>query len=239
MPTATKAIVLSSLKYGESSLIVRMYTEASGRQSYMLKGILKRRKGGLRPGFFQPLTQLEIVSGTARPGRLGYLREALIAYPYATVHSDIRKGAVALFLSEVLSESIREEETNPELFSYLEHTLQWLDQHHRIANFHIRFLMGLTRYLGFYPDQTDNHAPYFDLSEGAFCSKPGLNPVLAEANLAAFRDILGTNFDAIHTVELTQAQRRELLHALILYYEIHLQGFKKPRSLTVLDEVFS
>ncbi|MBC2838017.1 DNA repair protein RecO [Robiginitalea sp. SC105] len=239
MPTATKAIVLNSLKYGDTSLIVRMYTEQAGRQAYLLKGVLGRRKGGLRAGFFQPLTQLEVVAGNSRSGKLGYLKEALIGYPYASIHSDVRKGAIALFLSEVLSESIREEEPNSELYSYLEHTLQWLDQHGQVANFHLRFLLGLTRYLGFYPDQTDPGAPYFDLAEGAFCRKPGLNPVLSGPNLESFRKILGINFDAIHEVELTQGRRRELLKSLLLYYEIHLQGFKQPRSLTVFDEVFS
>ncbi len=239
MLTATKAIVLNSLKYGDTSLIVRMYTEKEGRLSFLLKGILKRRKGGLRAGFFQPLTQLEIVARATRSGDLSYLKEAHISHPYVSIHSDVRKEAVALFLSEVLSECIREQEGNAELYSYLEHTLQWLDQHDQVANFHIRFLLGLTRYLGFYPDQSDAGAPYFDLEEGAFCQKPGIGPVLSGTDLETFRKFLGIKFDAIHHIGLTQNQRRALLKSLILYYGIHLQGFREPRSLTVLDAVFS
>lgn len=239
MPITTKAIVLSSLKYGDTSLIVRTYTEAAGLQSFLLKGILKRRKGGLTAGYFQPLTQLEVVASPSRSGKLGYLKEAVISQPYESLHADVRKGAVCMFLSEVLSQCIREEEPNPRLYSYLEHTLQWLDHHDRIANFHIRFLLGLTRYLGFYPDQTGAGASYFDLTEGAFCRQPGLNPVISGEELDGFRKFLGIKFDAIHQVPLTPKLRRDLLKTLIQYYEIHLQGFKKPRSLDILDEVFS
>ncbi len=239
MSVATKAVVLSSLRYGDSSLIVRAYTRAAGLQSFLLKGILKQQKGRLRSAMFQPLTQLEVVTGPLRPGKLGYLKEARISVPYATLHTDIRKSTIALFLSEVLTGCIREEEANPELFSYLEHTLQWLDHHSNTANFHIRFLLGLSRYLGFYPDCEASQAAYFDLAEGAFCTAQPLNPVISGRPLEQFRAFLGINFDAIDQVKMTQAERRDLLRLLVIYYELHVHGFKKPRSLTVLDEVFS
>lgn len=236
---ATKAIVLSSLRYGDSSLIVRLYTEASGLQSFMLKGILGRRRGAMSAGLFQPLTQLEVVAVPSRSGKLGYLREAGIGEPYTTVHSEVRKSTIAMFLSEVLSQSIQEESPNLPLFKYLQHSLQWLDHHDRIANFHIYFMLGLSRYLGFYPDMENREAPYFDLQEGAFTPDPALNPSISGENLLCFKSFLGIKFDEIDRIRMTHDQRSTLLKSLVEYFQIHLQGFRKPRSLAVLDEVFS
>jgi DNA repair protein RecO (recombination protein O) len=239
MRIRTKAIVLSTLKYGDNSLIAKVFTSEAGLQSFMLKGILQSRKGKLKSALFQPLTQLELIAKTNPSGKLGYIQEALLSYPYTTVHSDIRKSTIALFLSEILGQSIREQNPDPSLFEFLEASLQWLDQHDKIANFHIGFLIGLTRHLGFYPDMANLEAPFFDLVEGAFCPEPSLNPCLSGVELEHFRTFLGTNFDEIHTIPLIQKQRQILLKQLVSYFEVHLHGFSKPRSLVVLDAVFS
>lgn len=239
MSEVAKAIVLSSIKYGDTSLIVKAFTEARGLQTYMVRGILKKRKGGFKAGHFLPLTQLELSATPSKGGKLGYVRTASIACPYTSVHSDVRKSSVALFLSEMLTQCIREESPNPDLFHYLESAFQWLDQQEHSANFHLRFLMGLTRFLGFYPDTTDRTAPYFDLQEGAFVREPQLNPVISGELLDDFNNILGTKFEALERVKMTQKRRRELIRTLVLYFQIHLHGFKEPRSLGVLDEVFS
>ena len=126
--------------------------------------------------FFQPLTQLEIVAKTSASGSLGYIREASISYGYHSLHTEVRKGAVALFLAEVLSQCLRESEIEPRLFQYVETTLQWLDQQEEMANFHIRFLIGLTRHLWFFPDLSSIEGSHFDLVERAFCVNPSWNP---------------------------------------------------------------
>ncbi|MEJ2584108.1 MAG: DNA repair protein RecO [Robiginitalea sp.] len=239
MRIRTKAIVLSTLKYGDHSLIAKAFTSEAGLQSFMLKGILRSRKGKLKSAFFQPLTQLEIIAKTNPSGKLGYIQEALLSYPYTSVHADIRKSSIALFLSEMLGQSIREQDPDPSLFEFLEASLQWLDQHDKIANFHLGFLIGLTRHLGFYPDTENLQAPFFDLVEGAFYREPSLNPCMSGAEVEHFRKFLGTKFDVIHTIRLTQKERQNLLSQLVSYFEVHLHGFSKPRSLVVLDAVFS
>ena len=239
MSVKTKAIVISSLKYGDNSLIVRAITEQSGLQSFLLKGILNTRRGKLRPALFQPLTQLELVTHLNSPGKLAYIREAVLSYHYSTLHTQVAKSAVGLFLADILVQSIREQEPDPNMFRYIESSLQWLDQHERIANFHIRFLIGLTRYLGFYPGQGDGGEAYFDLVEGAFHAEASWNPCMTGPELMHFRAFLGTNFDAIHHIRMSQKERKPLVQSLVRYFEIHLHGFRKPRSIDVLDEVFS
>ncbi|MDT7829066.1 DNA repair protein RecO [Pricia sp. S334] len=238
MPITTKAIVLTSLKYGDTSLIVRAFTASDGMKSYLLKGVMSSKKRKLKSAYFQPLAQLEIVADHKNKGTLERIREARIHYAYQTVHSDMAKNATTLFLAETLGYCIREEERNQGLFEFLEASLQWLDTHSQTANFHCHFLIQLTKYLGFYPDTSDMHASCFDLMEGEFTDTPSLHPVLTGENLGNFKSFMGMHFDAIHTIKMNKTGRRELLQSLVLYFELHLQGFRKPKSLAVLNEVF-
>lgn len=239
MQLTTKAIVLTSLKYGDKSLIVKVFTASDGLKSYLLRGVLASRKGKLKPAYFQSLTQLEIVAYHKNKGTLESIREAKVNYYYQTLHSAIAKNAMTLFLAEMLGNSIHEEEPNQSLFDYLEASLQWLDAHDDITNFHIYFLIRLTKYLGFYPDTNDMESSCFDLMEGEFTNTPSLNPILTGENLSYFKIFLGINFDSIHNVKMNKSNRQELLQSLVLYFELHLQGFRKPKSLAVLNEVFS
>ncbi len=239
MQVKTKAIVLSSLKYGDTSLIVKAYTASDGLKSYLLKGVFSSRRGKLKVAQFQPLTQLEIVAVHKNKGTLERIREAKVVYPYNSIHSEIAKNAITLFLSEILVNSIQEEQPQPDLFQFIEHALQWLDAHNECSNFHLYFLLSLTRYLGFYPDTSQFESPYFDLVEGEFTSVPTLNPNLSDRDLDLFKSILGTNFDALERIRLNKKDRQKLLEAIVQYFELHLHGFRKPRSLSILNQVFS
>ncbi|CAZ95508.1 MULTISPECIES: DNA repair protein RecO [Zobellia] len=239
MQLTTKAIVLSSLKYGDTSLIVKAFTVSDGVKPYLLRGVLASKKGKLKSAYFQPLTQLEIVANHRNKGALESIREAKIHYAYQTLHSDISKNAMTMFLSEMLANSIHEEEPNPSLFEFIEVSLQWLDTQVDFANFHIYFLIRLTKYLGFYPDTEQMGASSFDLLEGEFTDTPSLNPILSGENLTYFKTFLGINFDGIHHIKMNKGNRQELLQSLVLFYELHLQGFRKPKSLAILNEVFS
>ena len=238
MQVTTKALILSAIKYGDTSLIVKAFTASDGIKSYLLRGVLTSKKGKLKTAYFQPLTQLEIVANHRNKGTLESIREAKVYYHYQTLYAEMSKNAMTLFLAELLSNSIREEEQNLPLFNYLEASLQWLDMHQDIANFHLFFMLSLSRYLGFFPDVNELDQPYFDLLEGEFTSVESLNPTMRGENLYFFKSFLGTNFDAINFIKMKKSNRQELLKSLILYFELHLQGFRKPKSLAVLNEVF-
>ena len=239
MQLTTKAIILTSLKYGDTSLITKAFTATDGLKSYLLKGVLSSKKGKLKAAYFQPLTQLEIVANHKNKGNLERISEAKVSYHYQTLHTEIAKSAMTQFLAEMLSNSIHEEEENQGLFDYIEASLQWLDNNSTISNFHLHFLINLTRYLGFYPDTNDVNANYFDLVEGEFVNKISLNPLLLGENLNFFKTFLGTNFDEIQSIKMNKKNRQELLKSIVLYFELHLQGFRKPKSLAILNEVFS
>lgn len=239
MLVKTKAIVFSALRYSEADLIVKCFTEKSGVKTYLLRGILKSKKGKIKASLFQPLTQLEIEANHKDKGTLEYLREARLNSTYQTLHTNIQKSTVVLFLAEVLKNAIKEEEANLELYHFLETTLNWFDSHEKTANFHLFFLVKLTRYLGFYPDDTQLNKPVFNLLDGSFQDVETNDACISDASVEVLQQLLGTNFEGLSAVKLNQTGRSGFLLMILKYYEIHLQGFHKPKSLTVLNEIYN
>lgn len=240
MLVSTKAIVLSSIKYGDTSLIVKCFTEEDGCKSYLLRGVLSSKKSKIKSSYFQPLMQLNIVGNHNNKGNLNNLKEVHVSNPYQSLYSNIFKQSIVFFLSEVLNTSLREEEPNTELFKYIETSLLWLDLHEHISNFHLLFLLNLTKYLGFYPELENLEFDVFDLLEGRFVNKiTHHNNVVANEELMEFKKLLGINIEALHKVEFNAVNRHRILDILIRYFELHLTGFKRPKSLEVLRQVFS
>lgn len=236
---STKAIVISTIKYSDSSLIAKIYTKEAGLVSYLIKGVLKSKKGKLKAAYFQPLTQLTIVASHQDKRGLQSIREARVSYIYKTIHTDIVKQSIAMFLSEVMSSSIQEEEANVLLFDYLENAFLWLDSHDNTTNFHLLFLLNLTKFLGFYPDMSEAAKNGFHLREGVFTDLLYDNEVVKGDEFLQFKKLLGTHFDSIESINFSKKQRQGILQMLIRYFELHLDGFKNPKSLGVLEAVFS
>ena len=238
MIQTTKAIVINTIKYGDTSLIATCYTEIHGIKTYMLKGILASKKSTIKLAYFQPLMVLNLTANHNNKGTLNYIKEVEVLNFNHSIYSTIKKQAIALFLSEIVHFSIREEEQNSQLYQYLETSFLWLETHDNCSNFHLLFLLNLTKYLGFYPEMKDTNSAYFDLIEGSFTNQNIFNAVSGE-NLVQFKKLLGINFDVLHQVDFSATNRQTILSILIQYFELHLSGFKKPKSLTVLKAVFS
>ena len=236
---STKAIVISAIKYSDSSLIVRLYTKEVGLVSYLLKGILKSKKGKLRTAYFQPLTQLSIISSHQEKRNLQLLKEAQVIHVYESIHTSIVKQSIVLFLSEILTSAIQEEENNTLLYEYLESSLIWFDSHEQISNFHLLFLLNLTKFLGFYPDVSQSNKNGFHLREGFFTDDLQNKEVIKGTEINQFKKLLGINFDTIECMNFSKTERQRLLQTLIRYFELHLGGFRTPKSLAVLETVFS
>ncbi|MDY0781310.1 DNA repair protein RecO [Tenacibaculum sp. IB213877] len=236
---STKAIVFSALKYGDSSLIIKCFTESEGMKSYMVRGILKSKKGKLKPAYFQPLTQLLLTANHNNRGNLNSIKEVQVVNPYETIYTSVVKQTIILFLSEVLTGIIKEEEENKSLYHFIETALIWLDTHNSISNFHLLFLLNLSRFLGFYPDASNREALAFNLVEGSFTNSAHEKLVITGGELMSFKKLLGINFDAIHTISFSKKERQVILRLIVKYFELHLDGFKKPKSLDVLETVFN
>lgn len=237
MQVKTKAIVISALKFQEKSLIVKCFTQSDGLKSYFVRDAFSSRKSNQKIAYFQPLTILEIEAVHKNKGTLENFKEIKLAATFQTIPNDVVKSTIVMFLSEMLHHSIHEEEKNEALFVFLETALLWLDNHDETANFHLILLLEITKYLGFYPDISDMDMPFFEMTEGVFTPFHAISS-LSEHETKLFKKLIDLKFDndqkTFHVIE-----RQLLLKIVIDYYSFHLQGFKKPKSLDVLKEVFS
>ena len=237
MLVKTKAIVISSIKYQEKSLIVKCFTESDGLKSYFVQSAFSSKKSNQKIAYFQPLTLLEIEANHKNKGTLEHFKEIKLATAYQTINTDIIKSTIVIFLSEILHHSIQEEEKNESLFTFLETALLWLDTHEETSNFHLILLLEVTKFLGFYPDTSEIEGNYFEMKEGSFTPFLGTS-CLSQDETHLFKRLLELKFDSNQKI-FAGIERQLLLKILLEYYTIHLDGFKKPKSLDVLKEVFA
>ena len=100
-------------------------------------------------------------------------------------------------------------------------------------------MLNLSKFLGFYPDVSNMELEYFDLVEGRFSKDLSQSKnVLSGDVLKEFKLLLGINFDSLEKILLNSSERHEILKVLIQYFELHLTGFRTPKSLEVLKTLF-
>lgn len=240
MLTKTPAIVLHALKYGETRLIVDMFTRSHGRLSFIVS-LPKSPKGKIKKQFFQPLTMLEIETDVRPRLQLQKLSDVRLLYPFSTIPFEPEKLAISLFLAEFLYYAVRGEQQNVPLFDYVTGSIQWLDgQEGRFANFHLVFLMRLSRFLGFYPN-LDGYTTgdYFDLRESIFSAQPPVHrDFLQPAEAEIVQLMMRMDYATMHLYRLSHHDRNRLLEVALTYYRLHLPDFPELKSLTVLQELY-
>ncbi len=237
MLVKTKAIVISSLRYQEKSLIVKCFTASDGLKSYYVRDAFSSRKSTQKTVYFRPLNILEIEAAHKNNGRLEYFKEVRLAHPYYSINTDIVKTSIAIFISEILHHCIKEEEQNQNLYDYLETALLWLDTHDEAANFHLILLLEITKFLGFYPENSTNQNPFFEMTDGVFVPYETIS-CLSENETQLLRKLMLLKFDGTAKT-FHVSERQALLKILMDYYSLHLDGFIRPKSIEVFKEVFS
>jgi len=235
----TKGIVLHQIKYQENSIIAYIYTEAFGRQAYLIQGI-HNKKSKIKNQLLQPLFLLEMEVFNKETTGLQSIKELRNFPAFSTIPFDISKSTISLFLAEVLYRSLKEEEKNKNLFDFLFNSLQSLDYIQNVKNFHIYFLIKYTKYLGFYP--TDNYSTetcFFDLCTGNFTKSPPDNHRYMYAKQSeTLHKILNMNQEEVLHLSLHSSTRLYLSKKITDYFAIHLEGFGKINSLDVLEAIF-
>lgn len=236
----TRGIVLHTTRYGDTSLVVHSYTEQSGRQSFMVKGVRKSRKDN-RANMFQPLFILDFEVYHKDTREMQLVKEVNRAVPLNSIPYDITKSTQAIFMAEILYRVIKEEEPNPMLAHFLMNTIQYLDALVEASpDFHIIFLFQLSRYLGFYPHKSSRKEDlYFDLASGRFNStftEPDIQ--LDKPASALWRSYMSSDYQQIKGLGMNSIQRKKVLDNLVRYYKFHVDGMGEVRSLEVLHEFF-
>lgn len=233
----TRGIVLRTTKYGDASVIVKIYTEQFGVQSYIVNSV-RSIKGKGKASLYQHGHLLDLVVYYKDQGNIFRISECQFAHVYQEIPFQVVKGAMLLFYVEVLNKVLPEHDPNLSLFDFVFSSLIDLDQTDRpLANHSLWFLLGLCKYLGFYPEV--GGGKYFDLREGACTdTMPAYTDFLSEQQTQALRSCLEPQLRNYDQLTLTPAQRRPLLHQMLRYYQLHLSGFGSVRSIDVLESLF-
>lgn len=241
MLTKTEAIVLRAFKYGESRMIVDMYTRDHGRLSFGVP-LPKSSKGRLKKQLFQPLTLLSIEVDVRQNLQLQKLANATVHTPLPSLQTDPVKLSVTLFLDEFLYHALKGEQQNVPLFDYVASSLLWLDgAEGTIANFHLVFVMRLARFLGFHPN-LDDYSPgdFFDLRASSFCRQQPLHrDVLQPQEAEKVQLMMRMDYATMHLFQMSRHDRQRLLEIALNYYRIHLPAFPELKSLSVLQEMWA
>ena len=225
----TRGIALSYIRYRETSIIAKIYTEEFGMQSYIINGVRSAKSKTNRIAFFQPLTLLDlVVYHKNKEQTLHRISEVKCSLPFKSLPFDFVKSSMALFVTEILVKTLREEEKDELLFQFLHDSVLYLEEAaDQFENFHLRFLSKLAAFLGFGADNvreieqqfTENQYPY----------------IFDKTTREALQIFVLTPYDYVHAFD--RQRRHQLLDALLFFYKIHLEGLGEIRSLEVLREL--
>lgn len=237
----TRAISIHTIRYGENSIIAYVYSESHGRLSIMVHSAFGKGKRAGNAVFFQPLNIIDIVFYKKENQSIAKLKEVSQGLITDTIPFDPIKRVIALFMGEVIYRSVKEEVANPPMFQFLVNSIQILDVlRSGFSNFHLVFLMQLTRQLGFFPgNQWSELNPYFDLKNGVFVHSEPLHPLfISKMNSKMLNAIIQTSFENVDDIKLNHSQRNVIIRDLLSYYQVHLGSVSDIKSLPVLTEVF-
>ena len=241
----TKGIVLRSVKYGETSLVVTIFTELFGLQSFIVNGVrASTKKGTGKANLFQPTAMLDLVVYHNELKQLNRIKEFKWHYLYQHIFSDVPKNAVALFMIELLTKCLKQPEPNPELFEFVEDAFIHLDESNGavMSNFPLFFALHLPAFFGFrISDDHSDETPILDLQEGTFVAeKPDHLHFLEGKQAEITSELLKTmQPEELDQIKLNQDFRRQLLFAYEIYYKLHIQEFGTLKTLPVLKEVLN
>jgi len=239
MDKKTHCIVLKTVKFRDNKLIVDFLTREEGRVSAVWK-ITTSNKSKVRRQFFQPLSILEVDFSRSPHQTLATINDARIAEVYSTLPFDGIKMSLAFFIAEFLNYSTRDLITDALLYDFVEQSLLWLDTSERgIANFHLMFMMRMSRFLGFYPDMSGySNGCYFDLREGIFCSHVPLHSDYLKSDEAEKMLLLMRMTPSnLHLFSMSRTERNRIIDIALHFYQIHIPSFGEIKSLGILREL--
>ena len=237
----TRGIVLHNLPYNDTYAITLIYTEEFGRVPY-LTSQSKSRKSRVPRSLFHPLAILDLEVEHKNLRDIQRIKEIKIHIPLVAILTDPVKSALGIFLAELISKVIREEQTNLPLFDFLLQSVQVLELTDASpANFHLAFMIRLSRLLGFYPDSTGyQKGMFFDMRNGVFTvNKPAHIDFLPPDESAAFYNFLRMTYENMQMFRFSGRERQAIILRILEYYRLHLSDFPEIKSLEVLHDVFS
>lgn len=239
MLVSDRFIVFNYTRFSDSSIILHALSQQHGRLSVMVYGFGSKGKSKLVA--FHPFSLIDTVY-SFKPGRdIQKLKEYKINPLLTNCISDIRKSTILIFLSEITAKSVREETPDPQLFGFVEKSIEMLElMETGLAYFHLAFLVKLSRYLGFSPNSDSLQQPFFDLVSGhGIQQKPAHGHYLHQPMFEKLYQLLTLNYNQLDTLSWNRNERDTLMEAILNWYSFHVSGLKTIHSYQVLREIFA
>lgn len=240
MVTTTLAIVLKVVKYGESQLVVDLYTLADGRISVICHAS-RSGKAKIQRRVFQPMSFLEVVYVVSKKAGLARLKEAAVSQPFVSIPADAAKLGQILFVAEFLGYALKGEQADKTLFDFIQTSVLWLDAaKNGYANFHLFFILRMSRFLGFFPNLEDYRPGfYFDLQGGYFVDTlPWHTDYLSLADASALVNLMRMTLTTMSRFKMSRVERNRCLALAMQYYRLQLPDFPEMKSTEVLMGLF-
>jgi DNA repair protein RecO (recombination protein O) len=237
----TRGIVFHTIRYSDTSAVVKIYTEEFGLMSFLVKGLYSR-KSAIRAAVFGHLALLDLIVDKREHKSMHFIREVSLNRTVSDFRDSMTRSAILLYLNELLYKCIKEEECNRPLFGFIVTALQNLEkQELSVQAFHLLFMLRLTGFLGFSPRLAKTDAgSYFDMEEGLFLdSEPLHRYYISGQPAAALEKLQGMDYDDLKNFRIPASVRNELLDRLLDYYRLHIPDMGEMKSVKVLQEILA
>ena len=237
----TKGIVLRTTNYAETSVVAKIYTQKFGLQAYLINGV-KKPKAKIPLNMLQPMHLLDMVVYHKPNGNMQRVKDVSSSPVLQTIPYDIVKSSIVIFLNEMIYKSIKQQHEDEVMFEFIAKSIELLDHsEHGIANFHLIFLLKLTRFLGFHPDLGGaERFNFFDLMEGVFVANQPPHTFFIEADLKTqWLQLFKNSIENFEELRISSSVRKVLLNKIIEYYSFHIEGFGVVKSHEILEEVLA
>lgn len=234
-------VVLYVVKYSDRSNIVHVYTEQNGQMSFLVPAVRRSRRSSAGAVLFQPFSLIGFETDVRPSTGLHPIREVEMWYPLVSLPFHPYKAGMAMFLAEFLYRVLQEEGGNEPLFNYVVSSIRWLDACEKdFSNFHLVFLIRLSRFLGFYPNLEHYvSGAFFDMLNACFvAARPSHGQFLSAEESSRILKLMRMNYDTMHLFAMNRTERNRCLEVIVGYYRLHLPAFPELKSLSVLRELF-
>ena len=238
---ATKGIVLRTVKYGETSLVVTMYTLHFGLQSYLINGVRTEKKTSTKANLYQPTTQLELIVYHHPNKNLQRIKEAKLLLTKNFQGVDVVRYAIGIYMVELIQKAITETESNADLYDFFEdHFMHVLEAPtHQLSNFPILFTLSFAEQLGFGIQQNfSEQTPIFALQNGCFIAR---NDMLGGHTASEDISMIIYHIMNDHAIShnISGSVRLEVLTICIQYLRLHMPHLGELKSVSVLHAILN
>lgn len=224
----------------DNKIVVDTLAENEGRVQFVAT-VSRSPRARVKRQLFQPLALVDIIAEGKANASLRVVKDASVAVPLVSVPFNPYKLSIALFVADFLKMALRGQQADPLIYKYVESSIMWLDGAEAgFANFHLVFMMRLSRFIGFLPNLEDYaEGCYFDLAGGCFCAMPPMHRDFLQPHEASrINALMRMSYETMRLFAMSRAERNRCVEVILDFYRLHVPDFRELKSWEVLKRLF-